>query len=393
MPEKNVKKHILISVAGLTPQVITETLYHLTQLRTPPVTISEIFILTTSLGKEKIFSSLLAPRRGKYFALLRDYNINPSSIQFDASHILILKDAQGRELDDIRTHSDNEAVADQILNFVREKAADSDCRLHCSLAGGRKTMGLYLGLALQLYGRPGDVLSHVLIYPPELEKDGDFFYPSPENRPFRLQDGGILKPDDIQVELAEIPIILLKGKIPLLQERADLGYSELVRLTQEEFELLRSPMPLVINSTARSIHIGEISISLPPLWFALYLFLARRRIESCCPPGCQGCEVCFCRPDEFYEATTLAHLKSILQSMGFRNPRYKELSGWKSTEGNEDAAVKRFRQVRSKINRRIKKSGIGMSWTEPYTIEPLSSSRWGEAHYGICLDKRLIKIN
>ena len=182
-------KNVLISVAGLTPQVITETLYYLTQLRSPPTMISGIYILTTSLGKEKLVSSLLDPHNGKYFALLCDYNIAPSTIQFDASHIIVLKDAQGNELQDIRTRSDNKAVADQILAFVCEKAAEQDCRLHCSLAGGRKTMGLYLGLALQLYGRHGDALSHVLVYPPELEKDSTFFYPPPENRPFQLQDG------------------------------------------------------------------------------------------------------------------------------------------------------------------------------------------------------------
>ncbi|MFQ6042090.1 MAG: TIGR02584 family CRISPR-associated protein, partial [Candidatus Poribacteria bacterium] len=58
------KRHILISLAGLTPQIVTETLYYLTQLRSPPVPISEIFILTTSPGKEKLVSSLLEPHQG-----------------------------------------------------------------------------------------------------------------------------------------------------------------------------------------------------------------------------------------------------------------------------------------------------------------------------------------
>jgi len=393
MTKRAAQKHILISVAGLTPQVITETIYYLTQLRSPPVAISEIFILTTSLGKEKILSSLLGRRHGKYFALLRDYSIAPSTIQFDASHILVLKDAQGNELQDIRTRSDNEAVADQILAFVREKAVDPNCSLHCSLAGGRKTMGLYLGFALQFYGRPDDVLSHVLIHPPQLEMDRDFFYPPPENRPYQLKDGSILKAEEIRVELAEIPVLLLKDKIPLLQEKRDLGYSELVRLTQEEFKLFHTPAPLIINPTSRSLCIGEISLSLTYLQFALYLFLARRRIEGCDTPDCPGCEGCFCPPDEFYEETKIAQLKAILQEIGASDPRYKRLSGWKPTEGNPDVHIKRFREVCSKINRQIRMSTSGMSWTELYTIESPPSVRWGEARYGIRLNKRLIKIN
>ncbi|MFQ6042059.1 MAG: CRISPR-associated ring nuclease Csm6 [Candidatus Poribacteria bacterium] len=382
------KRHILISVAGLTPQVITETLYYLTQLRSPPTIISEIYILTTSPGKEKLVSSLLEPRHGKYFALLRDYDIPMSTIQFDTSHILILKDAQGNGLQDIRTRSDNEAVADQILSFVREKAADSSCCLHCSLAGGRKTMGLYLGLALQLYGRPGDALSHVLVHPPELETDSAFFYPPPEHRPFRLQNGRILKAAEIRVELAEIPILLLKDKIPLLQERTELGYSELVNLTQEEFELLHFPSPLIINRTSRSLHIGEISIPLTPLQFAVYLFLARRRLEGCHAPDCQGCEGCFCPADEFLDATTIAQLKAILQEVGARDTRCDTLPGW-----NGQDAIERFYQVRSKINSRINTATRGMSWAGLYKITKLPSAPRGESRYGISLDRRLIKIN
>jgi len=230
---------------------------------------------------------------------------------------------------------------------VREKAADPSCCLHCSLAGGRKTMGLYLGFALQLYGRPDDALSHVLVHPPELEMDSAFFYPPPE-----------------------------------------IGYSDLVRLTQEEFELLRSPMPLIINPTSKSLHIGEITIDhLSSLEFAVYLFLARRRLEGCDNPECPGCEECFCPPNEFSNETKLAQLKAILQEIDARNPKY-ELHGWKHGED----PINRFREVCSKINRKIKDATGSMSRMELYTIANLPSAPWGEARYGIRLNKRLIKI-
>lgn len=380
-------KTLLISLAGLTPQIITETIYYLTQLHNPSVDISEIYILTTSPGKEILVSSLLDSCDGKYFALLDDYNIDGSSIQFDASHIIVFKDAQGNELQDIRTSSDNEAVADQILDFVREKATNSDCRLHCSLAGGRKTMGLYLGFALQLYGRHGDVLSHVLVYPPELERDSTFFYPPPRSRSFQLQNGSTLESDQIKVELAEIPVLLLKDKIPLLQESTDLGYSELVRRTQEEFERLHSPLPLTINPTSRSLHIGEkISIHLTPLEFAIYLFVARRRLEGCDNPDCQGCKDCFCPPNEFSDEESLAELKNILQKIGACDHRYN-LSKWKLVE------TERFREYRSSIKRKISKAAFGMSWIDLYTIAKLPSSSLGEYYYGIRLPKNLIQIS
>ena len=43
-------REILVAVAGLTPQVITETLYYLTQVRDPPVAIAEIHVLPTQPG-------------------------------------------------------------------------------------------------------------------------------------------------------------------------------------------------------------------------------------------------------------------------------------------------------------------------------------------------------
>jgi CRISPR-associated protein (TIGR02584 family) len=61
---------------------------------------------------------------------------------------------------------------------VRELTADPDCAIHASIAGGRKTMGFYLGYALSLFGRPQDRLSHVLVSSP-FESNQNFFYPLP----------------------------------------------------------------------------------------------------------------------------------------------------------------------------------------------------------------------
>ena len=40
-------REILVVVAGFTPQVTTEALDYLTQVRDPPVALSEIYVLTT----------------------------------------------------------------------------------------------------------------------------------------------------------------------------------------------------------------------------------------------------------------------------------------------------------------------------------------------------------
>ena len=52
-------KHVLISVVGLSPQVITETLYCYWCLASPPVPITEVFALTTLRGKQALEETLL----------------------------------------------------------------------------------------------------------------------------------------------------------------------------------------------------------------------------------------------------------------------------------------------------------------------------------------------
>ncbi len=179
-------KEILIFVAGLTLQVVTETLYYLTQACTPPRGISEVYLLTTSLGREKALSSLLDQKNGRFYEFCKEYDIDDRTIQFDSNHIVAIPDKNGDLLADIRTSEENAALADFIITFIREKASNLDNALHCSVAGGRKTMSLFLGLALQFFGRPQDRLSHVLIWPPELEGNPDFFYPPKSPKKYRI---------------------------------------------------------------------------------------------------------------------------------------------------------------------------------------------------------------
>ena len=46
-------------------------------------------------------------------------------------------------------------IADAITALVRALTADPGSAVHASIAGGRKTMGFYLGYALSLFGRYG----------------------------------------------------------------------------------------------------------------------------------------------------------------------------------------------------------------------------------------------
>ena len=203
---------ILLMVTGRTPQVVTESIYALTQ-RPNPFVPTQVHLITTAEGAQDANLALLDPNDGWFHRLCADYDL--TGIAFDATHIHSIRGADGQPVADIRTEEEHRACADLITELVRDLTADEDgSALHVSLAGGRKTMTYYLGNALTLFGRPQDRLSHVLV-PAPYETNREFFYPSPASRPLYVEP---LKrwfdAKDAQITLAEIPFVRLRNALP-----------------------------------------------------------------------------------------------------------------------------------------------------------------------------------
>ena len=90
-------------MTGLTPQILTETLYALAVQRQPPFVPTEIHLLTTAEGASRAELTLLDSDQGQYYQLCADYGLDSRQIGFDASHLHVIADRQGRPLADIRT--------------------------------------------------------------------------------------------------------------------------------------------------------------------------------------------------------------------------------------------------------------------------------------------------
>lgn len=155
------KRNILLCVAGMTPQIITETLFAVTQKDGGRV--DEIRVITTLEGRNKVLQSLLHRESGKFYEFCRDFGIEAGAIKFDETTIALLDTPDGRTLEDIRTPEENALAGDKICEIVRELCRDETVNIHASAAGGRKTMSIYLTAAMQLFGRADDMLSHVLV--------------------------------------------------------------------------------------------------------------------------------------------------------------------------------------------------------------------------------------
>lgn len=225
------RRKIFLAVSGMSPQIITETLYALMQEKqwVP----DEVHLITTLDGCNNAVLQLLEGER-HFPALLQDYGVS-TPIDFSMDNIHIIQGADGAPLADLRTPADNEAAADTISGVIRELASDADTELHVSLAGGRKTMGFYAGYALSLFGRSQDCLSHVLVSA-EYEGLHQFFYPAPETRVVRDRNGKPLDASQAKVWLAEIPFVRLRSRLPEALLKGTHSFSETVRLAREATE-------------------------------------------------------------------------------------------------------------------------------------------------------------
>jgi CRISPR-associated protein (TIGR02584 family) len=269
MKPNEYERRILLAVTGLSPQVVTETLYALAIKRDPAFVPTEIHLLTTREGAERAQLALLSEDPGWFHRLRADYELPP--IAFDARYIHVLRGADGAPLDDIRTESDNLAAADSITEQVRALTADDASAVHVSIAGGRKTMGFYLGYALSLFGRPQDRLSHVLVSEP-YESSWNFFYPTRHSRVIEVPGNKLADTADAKVTLAEIPFVSLRAELPrgLLAGRAT--FAETVDAAKRAL----AAAELSLDPRSRLVRMAGKVFRLPPAEFALLAVLAHR---------------------------------------------------------------------------------------------------------------------
>ncbi|GFO73309.1 hypothetical protein BJAS_P4044 [Bathymodiolus japonicus methanotrophic gill symbiont] len=267
------KKRILIAVSGLSPQILTETLYGLAVKSQPAFIPTEIHLITTIEGAHRANLSLLHEEKGPFHVLCRDYQL--SDINFTEQHIHIICDQEGNELDDIRNPAQNEAAADFITNIINQLTRDEDTAVHVSIAGGRKTMGYYIGYALSLFGRTQDRLSHVLV------SDGyeglpEFYYPTPKSNVINTRDNRPLDTSKAQITLAEIPFIRMRQDIPEKLLKGKVGFLDTINLARKA-ELIPE---LIIDLENKKISANGEVFTMPAIAIAFYSWLLKQTIHS-----------------------------------------------------------------------------------------------------------------
>jgi CRISPR-associated protein (TIGR02584 family) len=363
-------RRVLLAVCGLSPQVLTETVYALAVKRAPRFVPTEVHLVTTLEGARRAKLTLLGRSPGWFRKLCREYRLE--GIRFEEEQIHVLADERGEALVDIRSREHNENAADRIADLVREFTSDERAALHVSIAGGRKTTGFYAGYALSLFGRPQDRMSHVLVSAP-FESHPEFYYPTRESRIIYTPppDSRPLDTRTAEVTLAEIPFVRLRRLLPVRLLERGVKYAELVRATEETL----SGPELVLNPERRQLRAGGRLVRLAAAEFAFYSWMARRRLCGREPVACPSDGA----PEAEYATEFLAEYRRAEPAAGAEGRTRRALRG-----GMEKSY---FLERKSRVNRALEEALGPAAWV--YKVQGFG--RRPEMRFGLALDAGQIR--
>lgn len=361
-------RRVLLAVTGLSPQIVTETLYALAVERQPPWVPTELRLVTTAEGAHWARLKLLDPKTGQFHALCREYGLE--GITFSEEHIRVITDAQGAPLADIQTPADNVRTADTLLATVRELCADANCELHVSIAGGRKSMGFFVGYALSLFGREQDRLSHVLVSPP-FESHAEFFFPPREPKVLLTREGRPIHTADARIMLAEIPFVRLREGLPRDALAHATPFASLVALAQGAV----NPPSLHFDLKARKVRCGRQAVAFRPAELAFYAWLAECRLAGRGEDGLVNFRNC-----------DAGDLLAVYQRIVGPDSAHLERA---QERLREDFAPQYFQEMRAKINRQLDRE-LGLA-AAPYRI--IAGGGRASRTYGLTLPKERISVS
>lgn len=351
--------------------MVTETFHALATRAEPQRFVpTEVHLITTEEGRRQAELDLLDGGMAMFAALCDELGIDRASVRFGADTIHVACDAAGRPLEDIRNAEENHTIADAIISQVRELTADATCALHVSLAGGRKTMGFYLGYALSLFGRPQDRLSHVLV-DPRFERLPDFFFPTRRSHILRLPDGrGTVDASRATVELADIPVVKLRGLLgDELLGSGNASYAEIVRRARSHIGVTPE---LVINLHDLRVWAADRPVPMKPAQAVWYAFFAQRAIDGKPGFGWRNAD----------SASTAAELRNFARELERHCPAIDEdiCATWITPDGQID--MDSADRLRTRVHRQLHRA-LGPGPAAAYLIKREGSR--GNSTYRIAL--------
>ncbi len=368
----------LLAVCGLSPQVLTETVYALAQQGRLP---DRIRVLTTRSGRDTCLSQLFDGGKGAWHRLLADLGLPEERVDFTPEQVIAVTDEKGRQIDDISNEDENEIFLRACLRLAWEYSRQAGETVFYSIAGGRKTMGAALGFAAQAYGRRQDRIYHVLVSP-EFENCRDFFFPpsrpvdvtlrDPQGQPYRKSTRYA------RIQLVSLPFFSFRTQLTdQLLEQPREPATLLAGLVREE------PPQLTIDLKEHKLIWKDRETDLRPVHLALYtLFAEIKKDTDCQSTNCHDCDRCWL-PQHQLLARQQQLSRIYRDIVPSRDPQEMSDSGiFNLTPDN-------FQSYRSKLNRAIEK---GFGGIDAPLLQIGSRGKRPGKRYGIALNRDVIRI-
>jgi len=214
------KENILIAAIGMSPAVLTETIWALAQ-ENPPWIPDQVIAITTLAGRTKIKEMLLSSKGWKalHDALKKQGCPVDDALRFGADDTIRVIGDGGQDFKDIATLEQNREAADFILRVIREHTENPKTEIVASIAGGRKTMSALMLSCMSLLGREQDRVCHILANDDFIFANQGFLFPKNKTEEKKAK-----------IVLSDIPFIRVRGLYEQKSGEVPSSYSDMVHI-------------------------------------------------------------------------------------------------------------------------------------------------------------------
>jgi len=275
---------VLVAVVGISPAILTETVWALAHEKSPTLP-DKIVVLTTTTGKVCLEREMFIAAKGlpsgwqRLVSSLSEEGFDvEGKLQFGLAdyHIRLFPSKNRmRNVEDITSFEDNAAAADMILDTLRGFTEQPNTRVLASIAGGRKTMGALMMSCMSLLGREQDRVLHVLVNPPfDSPLSPPFLFPEIKVK-YQTRDGKVVK-EKPKVDLVDVPFVRMRGWYESIFKSPPPSYLALVNGIQKEMPLATNYPELCFDcSTGVLGVVKKANVELSPMEFVVTLLLQR----------------------------------------------------------------------------------------------------------------------
>jgi CRISPR-associated protein (TIGR02584 family) len=298
MKEPDTSEVILFAMVGLSPAILTETVWALAHEEIPVIP-DRVVVVTTKAGRARLQEELFT-QDGQGMTIWKSLRAVLESEGYEIGDKLVFGmagdsvrlcsaiDPESRitmDLEDIRTARENEAMANFILESLRGFVETPGTEVIASMAGGRKTMGALLYAAMTLVGREFDQVTHVFVSEPYESPalTPRFYFPGQPEQALTHANGNVCQACKAVVELAYVPFVPLRNAFATELGQMPESFTQLVRKYRRDVSGSRVKYHVRVHISSPLLEINGERYRLSPKEHVLMHFLAKRLLEGAAP--------------------------------------------------------------------------------------------------------------